>query len=154
MSINHLCNFIGENFNIGCSKFSASDSIVFGANSNHPVGIKTPLVSQQIARKIIWGETITSLAGTSGIVNNCWSYQWDPLIAGRCIVTLLEVGANLQVNGPPLIMANCRNVPGDLSLPTSGCYVNSATVISSIQIQIETANTVPINRQFMLCVVY
>lgn len=155
MSINHLNNFIGENLNIGATKFQATDSIIF---VNPPLGfaqgvtIKTDPALLTTSRKIVWGEVL-DYAGGAGIVNNCFSYQWDVEIPGRCIITLLETGANLNANGSPLILANCRNIP-PVGAPINGGFVNSCTVISPTQIQLETATTIPSGKPFMLCVVY
>lgn len=154
MSINHLNKFIGENLNIGATKFKALDYIVYGdgLSLHQGVGVKTDPALLTTSRKIIWGEVL-DYAGGSGIVNNCFSYQWSTEIQGRCIITLLEVGANLNANGSPLILANCRNIP-PASAPINGAFVNSCTVISPTQIQLETYTTIPSGKPFMLCVIY
>ena len=156
MSINHLNNFIGENLNIGCTKFQATDSIIF---VNPPLGfaqgctIKTDPSVLTTSRKIIWGEVLDYISG-GGIINNCFAYQWDSEIPGRCIITLLETGANLNANGSPLILANCRAISGPPSPPITGGFVNCCSVISPNQIQLETHTVSNEGRPFMLCVVY
>jgi len=153
MSINHLKNLIGENLNIGATKFQALDYILFGGIGSYNkqgVGVKTDPVLLTTSRKNIWGEVL-SVTG-SGVVNNVFSYQWDLGTPSKCVITLLEVGANLNANGSPLILANCSALT--IAAPIQGGFVNSCTVISPTQLQVETHATIPSARPFMLCVVY